>query len=279
MRIGDGCFDCIYRRELRRTNDEAYLKKVREVLKDWDPRVSAPYFEYVTNNMYREWFGEIESYAELKKSYNDLVLNAEEEIKAELRKSDDPMKTAFFMARIGNYIDFAAMATVDREDFLNRLFDFQISEDDEIKYKSFLKKTESAKEFLLLADNSGEIVLDRILLEEMKKKFPRLHLSVMVRGGEVSNDATREDALQAGIDRVADIISSGTPIAGIIPEMIPEEALSALKKADVILSKGQGNFESMSNQGYHIFYSFLCKCDMFMEYFKVDRFTGMIVEE
>lgn len=279
MRIGEGCVDCIYNRELRRTQDPAYLQKVREVLSDWDPKISAPYFEYITNNMYREWFGEIESYAALKKSYNDLVLGAEAEIREKLNASDDPMKTSFFMSRIGNFIDFAAMSTVDRDDFLKRLFDFQISPEDEVAYAAFYEALKSARRFLLLADNSGEIVLDRMFLEEMKKTFPGLEIVVMIRGAEVSNDATIEDALQAGIDRVAEIVSSGIPVAGIIPDMISEEAKNALDCADVILSKGQGNYEAMSNQGYHVFYSFLCKCDMFVKHFGVPRFTGMIVEE
>lgn len=132
---------------------------------------------------------------------------------------------------------------------------------------------------MLIADNSGEIVFDRLMIEEMKAKYPNLHVTVMVRGAEVSNDATMEDAVYVGMDKVATLVSTGVPVAGAIPEMITEEALLAMKNADVILAKGQGNYESLFGQGYHIFFSFLCKCDMFVKHFGVERFTGMIVEE
>ena len=78
---------------------------------------------------------------------------------------------------------------------------------------------------------------------------------------------------------MAEIVSNGEAIAGIIYEMMPEEARKALDDADVILAKGQGNYESMSGQGWHVFYEFLCKCDLFTSRFNVPRLTGMFVEE
>lgn len=93
------------------------------------------------------------------------------------------------------------------------------------------------------------------------------------------NDATPEDAAYAGIDRLARIVSNGAPVPGTVYKMLPEEARGVLDTADVILAKGQGNYESLSHQGRHIFYVFLCKCDLFTSRFQVPKLTGMFIEE
>jgi uncharacterized protein with ATP-grasp and redox domains len=102
---------------------------------------------------------------------------------------------------------------------------------------------------------------------------------VLVRGGEVLNDATLPDAEYVGINHFAEIISNGQAVAGTIYSLMPEDARDALDRADVILAKGQGNYESLSGQGRHVYYAFLCKCDLFMERFSVPHLTGMLVEE
>ena len=88
-----------------------------------------------------------------------------------------------------------------------------------------------------------------------------------------------EDALNAGIDSVAQIISSGVAVSGTVYDMISDEAKNAIDSADVILSKGQGNYEALSGHGRHIFYSFLCKCERFTNRFQVPSLTGIFVEE
>lgn len=131
----------------------------------------------------------------------------------------------------------------------------------------------------MICDNCGEIVLDKLMLEQLKKRFPQLSIKAMVRGGDVLNDATSEDAHYVGLDNVADIISNGEAIAGTIYEMLTDEAKGVLDTSDIILAKGQGNYESMSGQGRHIFYEFLCKCDLFTTRFNVPKLTGMFIEE
>lgn len=149
---------------------------------------------------YREYTGKTLSFAALKKQYNDLALSYEKEISTRISASEDPLKTALFMARIGNYIDFTAMKDVSEEKFLDLLFSFHVSAEDETAYASFLKCCEAGSKFLLVADNAGEIVLDRLFLSELQKRFPHLKLKTMVRGGEVSNDALLEDAIYAHVD-------------------------------------------------------------------------------
>jgi uncharacterized protein with ATP-grasp and redox domains len=101
----------------------------------------------------------------------------------------------------------------------------------------------------------------------------------MVRGGEALNDVTAEDAEYVHIDRIAHIVSNGKPVSGTVYELLSEEAKSYIDNADIIFAKGQGNYESLCMQGRHVFYSFLCKCDLFTGRFGVPRLTGMLVEE
>ena len=279
MRLSDQCFRCLYENEKRNTPDESYLSEVRDALNRWDVSESAPYMNYVIRGIYEKHFGKSSRYSKIKKQFNDFVLSMADSIRARINSSDDPLKASLFMARVGNYIDFGALKDVSPEDFIRLLSDCSLSREDEAAYLSFVCSCTSAKSFLLIADNSGEIVLDTLMLEQMKKRFPQLGLYVMVRGGEVLNDATVEDAHQAGTDGVAKIVGCGAAIAGVEYGMLSEEAKAVFDTADLILAKGQGNYETVSGCGKHVFFSFLCKCDVFMQHFKVPRYTGMLIEE
>lgn len=122
-------------------------------------------------------------------------------------------------------------------------------------------------------------MLDKLFIEQLRKRFPELEIKIMVRGSEVLNDATLEDACYVGMDKLTEVISNGNAVAGTVYDMLPDEAKKALDTADVILAKGQGNYESLCRQGRHIFYSFLCKCELFTSRFNVPRLTGVFVEE
>lgn len=279
MRMSENCARCLYRKQEKRTNHKECLAKMKVLLDHRPEDATSPYMLYLFDQVYEQYVGKKESYMKIKKKYNDLVLSMEDEIRKRIEDAEEPLKTALFLARIGNYIDFGAMTQVDSDIFLELFSKVQISESDEITYQSFFDQCSKAKTFLLLADNCGEIVLDKLLVEQLKKRFPELKVAVMVRGGEVLNDATKEDAVYVGMDQVAEVVSNGKPVPGTVYELLSEEAKELLDHADVILSKGQGNYESLSNQGRHIFFTFLCKCDQFTERFGVPELTGMFVEE
>ncbi len=279
MRISESCAKCLYDRQLNKTNNKDYLAEIKNILDNRRENDTSPYMVYLFNKVHVRYFGRGADYKDIKKRYNDLLLNMEDKLKKQIDDSDDPLAKSIVMARIGNYIDFGAMNHVDKDEFLDLFRDTQMREDDKLTYKAFLNECENAKNFLLVCDNCGEIVLDRLMIEQLKKRFPNLKVKALVRGEEVLNDATIEDALYCGLDKVADIVSNGEAIAGTIYDMMPDQAKQALDEADVILAKGQGNYESMSGQGRHVFYEFLCKCDLFTSRFKVPRLTGIFVEE
>ena len=279
MRISESCAKCLYDRQKNKTDHAGYLSEVRELLDNRRENDTSPYLVYLFNKAYVKYFGAGADYWDIKKQFNDLVLHMEEDLRHEIEQAPDPLAKSLIMARIGNYIDFGAMNEVDQETFLALFEDTRMRADDLPVYASFLKACETGKTFLLVCDNCGEIVLDKLMIEQLKKRFPHLTVSALVRGSEVLNDATEKDAVYTGLDRIATIVSNGEAIAGTIYDMMPKEAKRALDEADVILAKGQGNYESMSGQGRHVFYEFLCKCNLFTSRFHVPKLTGIFIEE
>lgn len=265
---------------LDKTKAQAYLKDVKSILENRKDSDCAPYLVALFKEKYKEYFGDAPSdFSVEKRKYNDLVIDMIPALADKIYAAEDPLKMALFMARIGNYIDFGAMNQVDEEEFISLFGDLQISDQDEKCYEQFVKECEGAHSFLLLADNCGEIVLDVLFLEQMAARFKNLQLYVMVRGEEVLNDVTLSDAMYVGVQNVAMVIENGNAVAGTVYELCLEDARRLIDNVDIILAKGQGNYESFSGLGRHAFYSFLCKCELFTNRFNVPRLTGIFVSE
>ena len=130
-----------------------------------------------------------------------------------------------------------------------------------------------------MTDNCGEIVLDKLLLETIAGIAPHVEKTIIVRGEPVLNDATMEDALQVGIEKCGKVIPNGTNIAGTYIPWLSAEAKLAMDEADILISKGQGNFESLHGCGRNIYYLFLCKCQWFMERFGLPQYSGVFINE
>lgn len=279
MRVNSFCAACLWDKQLHKSDDPAYLAEVRQIIDTRKDEDTAPYLVYLFNRAYERRFGKTEPYKRVKQKYNDVVLSMENEIRRKIESSSDPLAASIAYARIGNYIDFGAMNQIDGDTFLALLGDAGLRGRDLQTYEAFLLQCKNASRFLLIADNCGEIVLDKLFLEQLHTVFPKMALSVMVRGAEVLNDVTLENAKYAGIDQLASLVSNGSSVAGTIYGMLQEEAKEAIDSADVILAKGQGNYESLCGQGRHIFYSLLCKCRLFTDRFEVPELTGVFIEE
>ncbi len=279
MKINERCADCLFERQKRLSDNKDYISEIREIIENRKENDTSPYLVYLFNKTYEKHFGKRASYKEINKKFNDLVLSMESSLWNKIRSSEEPLEKALLYARIGNYIDFGAMNNVDENTFLSLFEAPLLSEGDRQVYCSFKEQCKRGKSFLLIADNCGEIVLDKLFIRQLKEVYPQLDITVMVRGGEVLNDASSEDAEYIGIDKYARVITNGAAVSGTIYDMLSDNARRALDNSDVVLAKGQGNYESLSGQGRHIFYSFLCKCDLFTSKFNVPRLTGMFVEE
>lgn len=279
MHMNEMCASCMISKQEALSDNREYLDTIRKIMDDHIKDDSSPYMALRFSQAYERFFGPAESYAPIRKQYNDLVLSMEDAIRTNIEASEDPLFSALIYSRTGNYIDFAAMDHVKPGTLIRLLEETKADAHDHKTYASFLNQCGNAESFLLLADNCGEIVLDRLMLEQLHKRFPKLKLTVMVRGGEVVNDAVMEDAEYAGIPSLARVITCGSATGGVVPALMSAEAKAAMDEADVILAKGQGNYEGLYGEGWHIFYLLLCKCEMFAQRFNVPRMTGMFTEE
>ena len=218
-------------------------------------------------------------YTELKKEFNQLVMDLEEELIDSIQESNDPLERALIYSRIGNYIDFAAFSHVSKTKLLSLIEEGKKEALDREEYERFCQELTSAHSLVYLTDNCGEIVLDKLVIRILKERFPNLTIHVIARGFPAANDATIDDAIMCGLTELVPVIGNGNDVGGTWLPHISEESLFLIKNADVIISKGQGNFETLHGSGLNIYYLFLCKCEWFMKMFQAEKFQGMFVNE
>jgi uncharacterized protein with ATP-grasp and redox domains len=201
----------------------------------------------------RQITGVFDPYKALKRASTEKALALYPALKNKVEKSNDKLLTAIRIAIAGNVIDFGVNRNFNIEEEIDIVLqkDFAIFDYD--KFKAHLDKTD---EILYIGDNAGESVFDRILIEEMKK--PVIYV---VRAIPAINDVTYEDAIEAGIDKVATILSSGTSAPGTVLETCNAEFKKIYKNSKLVISKGQGNYEGLSDEKEPIIFFLLkAKC-------------------
>jgi len=206
-------------------------------------------------------------YREIKIKYNRMALNKYSELKSIIENSSDSLLTAIKVAVAGNIIDFGINSgefDLDSvlKDVLNKSFGI-------CDYDLFQSSLEKAKKILYIGDNAGEIVFDKLLIEEILKRY-NLKIYFAVRGKPIINDVTIEDAKQVRMDAVAEIVDSGCDAPGIILELCSKEFLKIYNEAELIISKGQGNYETLDEEDKkNIFFLFRAKCKIVAKHLKV----------
>ena len=257
-----------------------YMKKVMALIANTEEKDCAPSLSVDIQKLYsRFWDCPMEDFTEIKREYNQLMLNMEDSLENNIRKSEDPLEKSLLYARIGNYIDFAALSNVDQATVFTLLEEKSTESLDEEEYRNFLRDLSSAKKLVYLTDNCGEVVLDKLAVKILKEKYPDLDITVIVRGYPVVNDATMEDAEEIGLTDLVRIIGNGSNVGGTWIPGITSEARDLLYDADLIIAKGQGNFETLNDCGLNIYYLFLCKCDLFQRRFHAENLQGMFLNE
>ena len=257
-----------------------YMKKVMALMANTEEKDCAPSLSVDIQKLYSSfWNCPMEDFTEIKKEFNQLMLNMEVSIEDKIRKSDDPLEKALLYARIGNYIDFAALSNVDQSTVITLLDEKSSEALDEKEYKNFLHDLSSAKKLVYLTDNCGEVVLDKMAVKILKEQYPNLDITVIVRGYPVVNDATMEDAEEIGLTDLVNVIGNGSNVGGTWIPGISSESRELLYNADLIIAKGQGNFETLNDCGLNIYYLFLCKCDLFQRRFHAENLQGMFLNE
>ena len=280
------CTQCLLKKHLTNYPDTAteeerltYIRRLFSILTDIAPGESSPVVVNRILTLQKEMFDQFVDYTDIKKHFNQLMLEQEDWIYADISSAPDPIRRAVQYVMKGNYIDFGVLSDVNSEKLMELLSQAKDQAIDDQIFEELIQDLTSAKNMVLLTDNCGEIVLDKLLVRTIISQFPDLQIHVIVRGGHALNDATMEDACQVGLPDLVEVIGNGTCLQGTYLPDISKEARDLLEQADVILSKGQGNFESLQYCGLNIYYLFLCKCDLFTKRFHTHLYNGILTND
>lgn len=206
--------------------------------------------------------GEADPYAAIKSRCNQEAMKMLPETRQKIARAKDPFTVALKYAIAGNLIDYGLEHPVSIEEQntqIDKIASTAFSIDDSEK---LLEAMSDAKTMLYLGDNAGEIVFDKLLIEQIVARFPQLQLSYVVKGSAVLNDVTYAEAEEVGMAETCRVIDNGDASPGTVLPRTSEAFQRAFAEADVVLSKGQGNFESLSGvEKKNLFFLFTAKCD------------------
>jgi hypothetical protein len=270
MKVHLDCFPCFFKQTLIAvrlgTKDEALqaavLKGVMDEIKATDMSKPPAHSTTFLHRKIRQLLGK-DPFEEIKSEYNQLALGLYPELKERVQMSADPLWTAARLAIAGNVIDFGIFTSVDIVGAIERALNNPLAVDG---YAEFREAVAKGPDILYLLDNAGEIVFDRLLIEVLKGMGKKV--KAVVKGSPVLNDATGKDAAEAGLDAVCAVIDNGSDCIGTILELTSAEFNREFEEAGLVISKGQGNFETLSGpddkqcEGKQIFYLLQAKCDV-----------------
>ncbi len=213
----------------------------------------------------------------LKKKYNKLALKVYPSLKKMVDESSDPLYTAAKISVEGNIIDLGIRENnekgLDFNQILKDIREMPLAINDIEKFRDDLKKI---KNILYLGDNAGEIVFDKIFLNQLIKEGKNVVFSV--KSGPIINDATIEDAKEAKITELVKVIGTGSGRSGVVFSLVSEEFLKEFKKADLVISKGQANFECLDEVDKNIYFILKAKCAQVASRLKVGYLDVVFVK-
>ncbi|PLY05503.1 MAG: hypothetical protein C0625_13010 [Arcobacter sp.] len=194
-------------------------------------------------------------------------------VEEKIENSEDRLFTAIKTAVAGNVIDFATTKEFSLDEEINSIFDTDFSIND---YEVFNEELEKTNKLIILSDNAGENVFDKVLIKTITKLYPTLKIYYATRGKAIINDITIVEAKQIGIDKYCEVISTGVDTPGLEKKRASKEFMKLFEKTPLILSKGMGNFECLeSYSDKRIFFLFKVKCDVVAN--QIKRNLGEII--
>jgi uncharacterized protein with ATP-grasp and redox domains len=248
------CQPCLLRQALEVarlvSDDEAVhsrvLKRILRVLSKADFRLPPPAIAY---RVYRV-IGKVtrcpDPYLQIKERSDATALECVAWARETIGRSSDPLGTALKLAAAANVVDFGVGVRFDLKESLRHVLEKGLQLDESA---AFIEALSRAKTLLYLGDNAGEIVFDKLLLETIAARHPSLRRIFAVRGGPIINDVTRRDAERVGMGRIAEVISTGYAAPGVFLPRSSRTFRRVFDEADLVLAKGQGNYESLSDDG------------------------------
>lgn len=260
------CYPCFLRQALRAArlaggNKQQQFQLVNHtlsLLQSLQPGTSPPEIACRVHRLVREEISAVDPYADAKAESTRQALSMYSRLKALINSSEDPLDTAIRLSIAGNIID---LGVKDHHDDLWETVERVLSQPYAIDDASLLRAAlQNVDHVLFLADNAGETVFDRLLIEMLD-----LPVTYVVKGHPVLNDATRTDALAAGLEPYATIVDNGSDAPGTIFEMCSDHFRRLYEAAPLVIAKGQANYETLSDAGERVFCLLQIKCPVIGE--------------
>ena len=289
MKFHAECAACLVEANLRKAapiQDQAlraeYMRKICEIIAGADMENEAPpLVDARIIRLRRDLLGIEDDFTAIKHSFNQLLLGLCDKLRARIDGAEDPLYAALQLSMAGNYIDFGVLRDVDPDELLRLLDDAAEKHVDREEYEQL--RADLARpggELVFIHDNCGEIVLDKLLIETIKRLYPQQEIVSLVRGTPVLNDATLEDAVEAGLPEVAELMENGLEyVAGTDLKCVPEAVRERIENAKLLIAKGQGNFETLAGCGLNVYYLFLSKCAGYTQWYGFERFSGVLAND
>jgi damage-control phosphatase, subfamily I len=273
------CIPCFFKQALQtarimkadKKTQKFILDEIARIMPDISMELCPPEIGKIIYGIVTKITQNNDPYKKIKQLSNDLALAVYPDLMKKVNKSSDQLLMAVKFSISGNIIDYGANINLDIQEELKKILAFEeeaIKQESDLvfDYKEFKPKASTAKKLLILGDNAGEIVFDKLLIEEILKINPNIKITYAVKENPIINDALIEDAQYCGIDEFAEVISSGSDAPGTVLSICSDSFKKVFNTADLIISKGQGNFEALSKATIRpIFFLFMAKCPVIAE--------------
>jgi len=258
------CIPCFLRQALdsarTATRDESIheqiIRDVLELTHKMDLQMSPPQMACHIHRRLRQLLGSTDPYRAAKQKHNRLAEEICRRFRPLVASSDNPLQTAVRLAIAGNIIDLGVKSAISDSEIDRTIQQSLTAPFDHAVVEELRADAAAATNILYLADNAGEIVFDRLLIEQL----PASKITVAVKGAPVINDATIEDAVAIGLTNVVTVIDNGADVPGTVLDMCSETFVEHFERADFVISKGQGNYETLSHVNKDIYFVLKAKC-------------------
>jgi uncharacterized protein with ATP-grasp and redox domains len=282
LKIGLKCIPCFVRQTFEAasfvSNDERQkeriLRQVLSTLANESFDNPPPYIGRVIHGIIRNASGNSDPYLHIKKDSNVLAGKLMPSLRHIMESSAEPFETAVRLAIAGNIIDYGQGDHISEEDVKNSITSCLDQPINKATINELRGEIERASSILYLGDNAGEVFFDRLLIERIEK-YP---VTFVVRGAPIINDALMDDAMIAGIDTLVKVVDNGSDVPGTILGECSEEFRGLFMKADLIIAKGQGNYETLSDERKKIFFLLKAKCPVIARNIGCDEGDIVIVK-
>ncbi len=265
MKCESLCIPCFFKQahsSVTAHTDEESLREqvlfdIAGFVPDLDMERSPAYNSSLVMHQVDRLIGRIDPFKEHKKKHNELALSMLEDLTKLVSESEDPLQTAIRLSVVGNVIDMGIKHEADIEGTMQKALGKGFAR---FEIDAFRQSLDQTSRILYIVDNAGEIVFDIVLIELLARMGKEV--IVAVKSGPIINDATMDDADQVGLHKYCKVIKTGSDFVGITRELLSPAMIEAFDTADLIVSKGQGNYETLEGTSERIFFILKAKCQL-----------------